>query len=281
MKSCARFPVKALYVWIFLGLGLSACQSHRLPVSVSEPQSQGRDFEFIERLYVLSREIPAVAVRGSARYTEINGAGHHFTFEAYVQNPDLLALYIFGPGGSPVMRLTLRDQTAEIIDYGRKIVAAGLRSALSDVSLPIPLPPEELASILSGSLSSAPERVQLTGLWTEPARSEFTVWLKRSGEPVRLYLDGAPQEDKLPVLRRLTAETVRGPLTVAYDRLTELTRRDREETVLFPHSVICEIGRSRQKQRLEISYEEAVLGLILPQENFAQSPPAGFTQQDL
>jgi hypothetical protein len=145
----------------------------------------------------------------------------------------------------------------------------------------MPLPPEELASILSGSLSSAPERVQLTDLWTEPARSEFTVWLKGSGSPVRLNLDGAPKEANTPVLRRLMVETVRGPLTVAYDRLTELTRRDREETVLFPHSVICEIGRSRQKQRLEISYEEAVLGLVLPEENFAQSPPTGFTRQEL
>jgi hypothetical protein len=284
MKSCIKFLPKIFCLWVLLGLGLLAvgCQSAKLPLDTQPTQSQGPGKDFIESIYLNGEKLTAIATRGTVLYTEANGAGHHFSYESFIQKPDIFVFFIFGPGGSPAFRLMLRGDEVEALDYGEKVFVSGPRSELKAGSWALPLEPEELVAFLSGTIGSPPSLVQLTSLRTDPPRSEYLVWLKDSSSPLRLGLDGTEQAPQGAAIRRIETQTAAGaPLIITYDNMASFERRDNQQTVIFPTRLTAEIGRSRQKQKLEIRYEEVVLGLVLPPEKFAQTPPAGFRHQDL
>jgi hypothetical protein len=267
---------------------LAACQTSRVPLTAAPPQAQGPQADLVSLLYEAGLDLPAAAFRGTALYTESSGSRHHFQFEAFIQKPDLFAFLVLGPGGGPVFRLNLAGDSVTILDYGQKVYAAGQAENLDPKFLPLALKPRELAALLSGFLPARPRQVQLIGHWTDPPRSEFLAWFGEPGltaeesPPDRLVLDGAPGEPGRPILRQLASRTLSGePLTVSYDRLTETVRRDNGGTILFPRRLRAEIGRSRQKRSLAVSYEEAVLGLVLPAGNFELVQPAGFDREDL
>jgi hypothetical protein len=177
----------------------------------------------------------------------------------------------------------LAGQRIQVLDYGQKLCLIGPRSHLGPRSLPLPLAPEELASVMSGVFAFAPSQVESLG-WTvgERPKSSLKVWSDSSPAPIRLTLDGAPGSAEALALRRLSYQTPSGELLeVGYDDYRALQRRDTGETTRFPHRVSAKIGGNRVKRSLEIRYAEVAIGVAPPRDKFVLEPPPGFAQDSL
>ncbi|MDR2421914.1 MAG: DUF4292 domain-containing protein [Deltaproteobacteria bacterium] len=285
MRKCGKSPLSLGLLVVAAGLALAACQGGRGPGlgDPPPPLAEGPAFELAERLYLVGQEPPAVAARGAADYLAPNGGRHHFEFESFVQKPDVFSFLLLGPAGSPAFRVLMVGDSAYALDYGQKTYLTGTRDELNRARLPLPMSPEELLALLSGALAEPPAKASAQRLGTTQApKSELLVWSASEGDPMRLTLDGAPGAEKAPVLRRLSALTRSGELlTVAYDDIRGVDRRDQASSLAFPHKITAVVGGGRAKRSLSIRYAEVVLGAVLPRESFRLDPPPGFAWASL
>jgi hypothetical protein len=223
-----------------------------------------------------------VAAKGSATFTAASGSKHYFEFEAYAQKPDIFVYVVFGPTGTPVLRIILMGDEVTVVDYGQKVFLTGHKDRLDMARLPVPLTLTELLAILTGSLPAPPVKAEAKRLGSERDPKSEVLVTDQNGVPYQITVDGYPESPAAPVLKLLKTQTSLGEaLVVAFSDQKSVVRRDNQEAVLFPHKITATLGGSNNRRVLDIRYSTVALGAVRPREVFFLERPTGFASEEL
>lgn len=273
---------KGLWLLSFLCLplvALAGCASGGKETVLRTPN--GPAMALASALYERGASLETLAARGGATYSE-GQQRHYFKFEALLKKPGQLLFTALDPAGRPAFRLASDGQTLRGIVYGSNQYFSGPATAENfGRFLPLGLSPEELTTLLTGSLvrpvaaGAGNFDGRATELLVVPSGGtddESQLWrLKVSGE--------VNQNPQTAALESAAFGPARRPqMALKYANIKNVTREDlggRLEP--FPHSIEAQWGGvSGKPKNLRVTYNEIRLGLPLDEDLFSIPRPENF-----
>ncbi|MDR1037143.1 MAG: DUF4292 domain-containing protein [Deltaproteobacteria bacterium] len=241
--------------------------------------------DLAQALWADAEDLPTFAMRGDATYRSDNSS-NFFRFELVCQRPGSFLFTAFDPFGSPVFRIATAGGKLSAIDYSGKAFYSGSVSGEAlGLILPLPLSPEELLAVLSGSLPFRPALAEAEAQFPEGVGDAVMLLRPEAGvQAVRVQVVGdAPWTDAAgKMIRRVSTGTANSPdFQVTYGSWENYPRDDRGGAQrLFPRSVSA-AWRQSGDHSLDVTYREVSLGFVPPAGVFGLERPSGYSSQAL
>jgi outer membrane biogenesis lipoprotein LolB len=290
MRKCARSSTKAAIVSFFLIfnafivlLALPACQAG--PEKWGMGPSNGPDTRPIallaQELYAgANPPLTRFAARGELVITQ-SGKPTSYSFELIAAKPDNYRFTIFDPLGRPVFRVAQAQGKLSALDYYSEIFyeAEDDNMELSSF-LPLPLSSEELLAIFTGNLPGFPQMVSDDSHLPAGLGVAYIKYLPAGGDkPIAAKVQGGPLwiRDEEKRLLELTKGQARNPeWRVSYGEYNFYPRSDVEgKEVLLPQKITLEWDNFFTF-KLQVSYQELILGVAFEDSLFDNVRPQGF-----